>query len=548
MKNDLNRFFSKCISSVLIAGCIFLSSPLILLADETAVPLPAETDVTPISAPLDIQPVMPADSSADTTTIIPVDSLNSSDPSASNNTTGSGSENISTTDVNNQTDIINQNFAEVFNDSFLSANTGQNNANYNTGSGIIATQKAEGRGELINVININSVNGQGNGVPSPDLATNTDTGADSTNSSQTNINNELTVKNVNEANVINRISAEIGSGSNDASFNTGHGMVATGDANLGLNFFSIANTNLFGSQFYANLQNIYNNFTGNIDLSNELANGSSPLSSALLNAANNSTGANSSNQAIVNVNDQTTIENQNTGKLNNAIDAKVVSGQNKTNYNTGSGSISSGDVNSSVNVINFLNSNITSGKGLIKTLNVFGDWTGDLTLPALPSPDLLATTSPSGNVAVNSSTGANSENSANSSTNNSVTIDNNNTAVIQNNVTIKTNSGSNGASYNGGSGIVNIGSASAETNEMNVANLNITGNSWYLVVVNKFGTWNGGAVGSPTSTVIQTNGTSTIFTPQNSGVNAANNSTGPESNSEAGANINHTLAIQIRRI
>ena len=609
--SNINRLISKCTASILVVSCIILSSPGVLLANTTTSPDVPTTDTSAqaqINSPsLDVQAVQANNSSVDSTTLTPSQSVNvatdpntdnsqavananivsmpdlntgnvspsdasitpntdsaqppvsdnnlatqqnsgiqnatTADPAASNDATGNNSQNSSSTDINNNTDVTNQNYAQVFNDSFLQANTGANNANYNTGSGIVTTQKAEGNGQLVNVINKNAVQTGGSAGQSSS-ATNQNTGSGSDNSSQTNINNELTVKNVNEANVINRVTADISSGKNNSNFNTGHGMITTGAANLGLNFFSLANANLFGSQkFYANLQNIYNDYTGNVDLSAELNSSSSPLSNLLINASNNSTGANSSNQSIANVNDQTSITNQNTGHLNNEIDATVVSGQNKANYNTGTGSIVSGQVNSSVNVLNFLNSNITSGNWMVKTLNVFGDWKGDLKLPSMPAPDLSTVVSPSNSNVFNSNTGSGSNNSVNANTSDSTTLTNNNSAGIENNVTMRTDSGTNDASYNGGSGIVKIGVANAETNEMNVANLNVTGNSWWLIVVNRFGNWNGTAVGSPEAVAIKTTGISTVLTPQQSGVNVTNNPTGADSNNSAGVNINHTTDI-----
>jgi hypothetical protein len=609
MKNII-RIFPKITAATLMVSCILLTSPGVLLADDTA-PAPDSTSVTqpqadspaldvqPLSEPaptdsvvLDTgatsdgsQPDAPPDSSAaplsvdsaaefiaapadtspaldtsltDTTspsdqpvvqetppdTAAATDTAVASDPSSDNTDTGADSTNNSTTDVNNNTDITNQNYANIFNDSYLNADTGNNSANFNTGSGVITTSKANGDGRLLNILNVNQTQVDGNGTPSPDNATNQNTGSASNNNSETNINNQLAVKNVNEANVINRITANVNSGNNAADYNTGHGMIATGDANLGLNFFSFANANLFGSQkFYANLQNIYNSYTGNIDLSNELNHNSSALSGVIANAANNSTGEGSNNQSVVNINDQTTIDNQNSGNINNEIDANVVSGQNEANYNTGTGSISTGDVNSSVNLINFLNSNVTSGNWLLKTLNVFGDWQGDLTLPAMSSPALTATALPDSSSSQNSSTGSGSDNSTNSDINNSFDLNNNNAATIENNVTVKTSSGDNTASNNGGSGVVAVGSANAETNEMNVANLNVTGGAWYLVVVNRFGNWNGTAVNAPEATVINTTGISTVITPEQSGVNVTNNPTGADSNNSAGVNINHKTDI-----
>ena len=272
-----------------------------------------------------------------------------------------------------------------------------------------------------------------------------------------------------------------------------------------------------------------------MDLSNELSSGSSPLSSVLLNA---------NNQTITNVNNQTSITNQNSGNLSNEIDATVTSGNNKANYNTGTGSVVSGDANSSVNLMNFLNTNITSGNMLLKTVNVFGNWKGDLSLPSMPAPDLTATAlSSNSSSASNSNTGSGSSSSANSNVNNSTSITNNNSATINDNVTMKTDSGNNDASYNGGSGIVAVGTAATRTNEMNVANMNITGNSWFLVVINRFGNWNGTAVGSPSAVAINNTGISTVLTPFQSGVNVSNGPTGTDSNNSASGNFNNTTGI-----
>ncbi len=599
-----NNFFSKFTAATLVLGCVFLSSPTILLADviddsleqgvaietspesqgqSTLQEVQAEgslIDSTQVTAVTDNntdsnngldandtpsidetvsetnQPVVEAQTETQATSDSANQVMGSADlfsenedlivddtvADSENANTGSDSENVSTTEINNETDIVNENYAQVFNDSFMEADTGNNSANYNTGSGIIMTEKAKGDGELLNVLNKNILE-TSDEADSSSGASNLNTGSDSDNVSQTNINNQLTVRNINDANVINRFTARINSGRNDANFNTGHGMIATGDANLGLNFFSMANTNLYGSQkFYANLQNVYNSYVGNVDLSNELAHNTSALSDLLLQASNNSTGNGSNNQSVININDQTSVSNQNEGVLNNEIDAQVISGENSANYNVGTGSIASGDVNSSVNVVNFLNSNITSGNAVVKTLNVFGNWQGDLKLPTMASPALTAGQLTDSETQ-NSETGADSNNSANTNVNNSLSLTNNNTATIANDVTVRTESGENDASFNGGSGIVQVGSVDGNTNEINVANLNVTGDSWWLIVVNKFGTWSGNAVGAPDSVLVNSTGISTILTPSQSGAIVTNTPTGSESNNEAGVNINHTTDI-----
>lgn len=465
----------------------------------------------------------------------------SADDCANNVDTGAGSDNDAAANLDNQTDIQNNNNAVVINKSVIEAETGNNVASYNTGSGVITTQEANGRGELVNVINKNSTNVDTT-LPAESNAGNTDTGADSNNTAYENINNQLTVKNVNSSNTLNEVDAYVSSGNNKTNYNSGHGINITGDANLGFDFITMANTNLVGNQkFYANWQNIYDNWTGDINIGGEAGANASPLSNILVEASNNCTGVGSNNQAIVNVNDQVSITNQNNGNIKNQINAEVISGRNEANGNTGSGSVTSGNVNSAINMVNFLNSNITSSNWYLKTLNVFNDWNGNLVLPKVSQPNL--TVSEYVPVAVNNGTGAGSDNSTEVNVNNEVSIENSNDAIINNNVSIKTNTGSNKSSYNGGSGVQKYGEAKAETNELNVANTNVTGDSWWMVVVNKFGEWQGSSVGSPTDTQVSTSEKSVIFTPLNAGIEVANNATGPESNNDAGANINHTTEI-----
>ncbi len=460
---------------------------------------------------------------------------------AGNLATGADSSNSASTEISNTQSVININTATTTNDSYLKADTGRNTASYNTGSGIITTEKARGKGEIVNTINLNMVIPEIAGI-GPISAENGNTGASSDNIAKVNVNNQLTVHNSNSANTTNLVEAEVNSGNNAAEGNTGHGMILTGSASLGLNFITMSNANFVGSQrFYANWQNIYDNHTGDIDISTEAAVSASPLSGLLIDASNSDTGAGSNNQAIVDVNDQTSIINQNTGKIRNEISAKVTTGKNKASKNTGTGSIATGQANSSVNVMNFLNSNIVSSNWWLKTLNVFGSWKGNMVLPMMPRPNLTVT-QPELEASANA-TGAGSENAAEANINTSVAIANTNNAVITNSVDIKTNSGDNKTSFNGGTGIVKFGDADAETNELNVANVNVTGDSWWMVVVNKFGKWLGTTIGSPVETTVSATAATTVLTPNGSGIRVNNNSTGPESNNFAGANVTHSTEI-----
>jgi hypothetical protein len=179
---------------------------------------------------------------------------------AANANTGADSTNVSETTDSNSTSIENNNIATTTNDSYLRADTGKNKASYNTGSGIITTQSAKGTGEIVNVINLNNIKTSDAGLSEPASAENANTGANSNNISKVNINEQLTVHLSNNSNTINQVEADVNSGANEANYNTGHGIILTGSASLGLNFVTMANTNLIGTQkFYANWQNVYDN-------------------------------------------------------------------------------------------------------------------------------------------------------------------------------------------------------------------------------------------------------------------------------------------------
>ena len=462
------------------------------------------------------------------------------DPSATNTTTGADSTNTTETTVNNETNVTNENNAVTVNNSSLLSNTGNNDASFNTGSGIITTQKAEGRGELINLINNNTVNVE-SAASGPIDASNANTGSNSTNEALVDITNQTVIRNINASDTQNMVAADVISGRNSTNSNTGHGIILTGEAALGLNVVTVSNTNFTNvGNLQADMQNVFGNYTGNLDFS-AASSSNNEISEALINAGNSTTGSGSSNSAIVNINDETEITNINSGSIQNNIAANVISGQNKANYNTGTGSIASGDVNSSVSLLNFLNANVTASNFWLKSLNVFGDWSGNINLPSMPAPNL--TVSSYSAAGTNSQTGAGSTNEATVDMNNEVAIDNSNEADISNNFNVRSNTGNNLTSFNNGSGIVQYGEADAQVNTANVSDLNITGDSWWLLIVNKFGNWLGTTVGSPENMVVDSNANSTVLSPENSGVTVRNDETGANSNNSAGATINHSTDI-----
>lgn len=496
----------------------------------------ASTEADDIRQPLDSESSHEAD-------------VTSTEAVAANSDTGAESSNTSTVDVSHEVEVQNANSAKVYNDSLIHADTGNNIAGYNTGSGIITTQRARGFGELANLINRNSLDAfllrpdQGSG-----MAANQDTGPGSENFSSANLNDRLTVKNINTAHVVNRIKANVNSGRNTSDNNTGHGIVVSGDAEIGLNVINLANSSITGAdRFFMDWKNIHGNSSSSINIMQESVSGSSELTAAMRAALNSNTGAGSNNVSLVQSGNEISITNNNSGVLENDIEVRAVSGQNTSSGNTGSGSIATGNAKSAVNVLNLLNANIAGGNVWFKAINVFGDFSGDLVLPAMPRPNLAlsdyAVGGHASSSAANSMTGSGSTDVSSVSSTQELEISNDNRALIANNVNVKANTGNNLTSYNGGSGSSRFGNSEAQTNEMNLANLNVTGDSWWTVAVNHFGPWSGTTIGSPAAVSVSSQGASVVITPQGSGLEVGSHDTGADSNNLSGYAIHNSTEV-----
>jgi hypothetical protein len=194
-----------------------------------------------------------------------------------------------------------------------------------------------------------------------------------------------------------------------------------------------------------------------------------------------------------------------------------------------------------LNSVNFLNTNISSSNWWRNNLNVFGNWSGDIILPQeiFNSSDLSAEEN-----SANENTGPMSENETEINVDETFEVDNHNEVVITNNINLNANTGGNATSYNGGTGQSDEGKVQAESSVANVANLNITGASWWIVIVNKFGSWNGTVNGTPQGSQMQNNEEATILTPQNSGIELTNSSTGPLSDNSVIVDVDYSTDIE----
>lgn len=169
--------------------------------------------------------------------------------SGSNNITGPGNGSTNgTNDVlieNRQlVNVDNQNTSYVLNNVFALAGTGMNNADENTGPGVIRTGNA---GLLLNVNTHNNDNltnvAAGTGGSGVNSAGNSTTGPFSINDVTISNLADIRVRNYNDMVVNNTVDAIAGTGRNSASTNTLGGNITTGNAGAGVGVNTEGNIN-----------------------------------------------------------------------------------------------------------------------------------------------------------------------------------------------------------------------------------------------------------------------------------------------------------------
>jgi hypothetical protein len=166
-------------------------------------------------------------------------------------------------------------------------------------------------------------------------ASNSNTGAGSTNNASVSINNNTTINSTNNATINNNISVTANTGGNSASQNTGNGTVSSGDITGSISVENLGNSNgVFASSINLNCGSDCN-----------------------FSASNSQTGADSRNNSSVRVNNKVVLTVKNDADVDNNIGANLNTGGNKADKNTGDGTVQSGDINFSITVKNDLNKN-----------------------------------------------------------------------------------------------------------------------------------------------------------------------------------------------
>lgn len=369
---------------------------------------------------------------------------------------------------------------------------------------------------------------------------NSDNGSGSTNNSSATVNNNNTSSQQNSAQVANNVNQTTVTGNNTSSDNTGgNTTLKSGDANTTGTIINSLNTNVDGvsvAEF-----NVQDDQKGDLVL--DFAKGCiSNCGAGSTNLANTGNSKESTSSANLTENNTNNTFQSNDANVGNNMTLSADSGNNNASDNTGGNTnLQTGDANVSANVLTLANNNV-AGNIVYTVVNVFGDLTGDIVMDKKYLADAGACTTCSGGDinAVNSGNGSSSNNNLNVDQNNTNNTFQSNDANIENNLVVDANTAGNSVSDNtNGNNSVQTGDTNVDANVLNVANSNVSG-VWWLVLVNEAGNWVGKIVGSPDgSTMAGSEGTEFVVN-DNGEIMAVNSNNGSNSNNNVNIAQNNT--------
>jgi len=157
------------------------------------------------------------------------------------------------------------------------------------------------------------------------------TGFDSENNATIESENEARVETRNDARLDNDVDGTMLTGHNYSSYNTGSGHVDTGDAEA-----DISATNKVNES--------------------KVSVSAGDMGSGLTSVTNSTTGAESRNNAWIEMENELNIDVHNDAHVDNDVALMAGTGGNKSSYNTGNGSVSTGNAAITVGLSNTLNS------------------------------------------------------------------------------------------------------------------------------------------------------------------------------------------------
>lgn len=169
-------------------------------------------------------------------------------------------------------------------------------------------------------------------------------------------------------------------------------------------------------------------------------------------------------------------------KITNDVNLNAQSGNAHVTHNTSAGDATSGSANAVANIINMMNSAVSSGSSFMGLLNIYGSLNGDILLP----PGLL-------DMLIASNAAGQSKGSQDTS----LDVNLHDTQSIVNNINTAAASGNANVSNNTQAGNATTGDAQTNVTILNLTGRNVVAANSLLVFVNVLGEWVGVIVDAP---------------------------------------------------
>jgi hypothetical protein len=179
--------------------------------------------------------------------------------------------------------------------------------------------------------------------------------------------------------------------------------------------------------------------------------------------------------------DKLSVSSDATAGITNNINLSATSGGANVDHNVSAGNATTGDATALLNLVNIINSMAAAHQSFIGSINILGDFNGDILLP----PDLMA--------ALMATTGT--PDPSTTPANQTANITNNDT--IANNITQNATSGHANVDHNKTAGNATTGDTLNNLTVLNLTGRDIVGSDAILVIVNVMGHWVGMIMNSP---------------------------------------------------
>ncbi len=279
------------------------------------------------------------------------------------------------------------------------------------------------------------------------------------------VEEDFLVQNHSTATLENYLQVYAETGGNMATGN-GDTLINTGNAYASANVTNMVNTNIVDSNYLLLSFDNFGDLSGDIVLPN--ADFFSDIFRQVGGAVNAS------------------VHNENLVDIDNQLEAVTQTGNNTA---SGGGVIMTGDGSTGANVVNKVNQNLLGGSSFLLLLRVHGDWSGEVF--GLPE-GMAWKETPQGIELYQTG-----EVSGGESGHSSLNVNNHNQATINNNVSVYALTGENKI-HGEGDSVINTGDAYANASIVNIANTNVLGQNWAMLIFDIFGNWNGNlAFGRP---------------------------------------------------